>query len=109
MKDRDKGTERLDEKLSQPITRRLWIQGVACAAAGATTVGLSMNEEVLGQGQAPPLASAIRAMTAVTGARIEENWIAPTASLVGIILDYSKGLRELNLGEIEPATDFLAR
>jgi len=105
MKKSDDMAETADEKLNQPITRRLWIQSVAYAAAGASTIGLSSNVEA--QGQAPPLAPAIRAMMAVTGDQIEESWIGPTASLVGIILDYSKGLRELNLSEVEPATDFL--
>lgn len=95
------------DKSGQQITRRVWIQGVACAAAGVSTIGLLPN--VVALGQSPSLTAAIRAMTAVTGDRIEENWVGPTASLVGIILHTSKGLRELNLGEIEPATDFLVR
>ncbi len=57
--------------------------------------------------QMPSLSDVIRAMSTVTGGRIEENWVGPTATLVGIILDYSKGLREIDLGELEPPTDFL--
>jgi hypothetical protein len=107
MKNRAEAARNVDEKSSQEITRRLWIQSLACVAAGVSTLGLLSDAEVLGQ--APPLTPAIRAMTAVTGAPIEENWVGPTAFLVGIILDSSKGLRELNLGELEPATDFLVR
>ncbi len=107
MKKSDDVAETADEKSGEQMSRRIWIQSVACAAAGVSAIVLSPNVEA--QGQAPPLAPAIRAMTAVTGDQIEENWIGPPASLVGIILDYSKGLPELNMAEIEPATDFLVR
>lgn len=87
------------------ITRRLWLRGVACAAVGASAAGTPSSAGAAAE--VPPLSDVVRAMSAVTGGRIEEGWVGPTATLVGIILDYSKGLRELDLGELEPPTDFL--
>ena len=107
MKNSDAAATHADGKASQQITRRLWLQGMACTAAGVSTAGLWSDGEV--RAQAPPLPDVIRSTSAVTGEVIEENWVGPTASLVRIILEYSKGLRALDLGEIEPATDFLAR
>ncbi len=107
MNNRDAAATPADGKPSQQITRRLWLQGMACTAAGVSAASLLPDGEA--RAQAPPLADVIRSMSAVTGEVIEENWVGPTASLVRIILDYSKGLRALDLGEVEPATDFLAR
>jgi hypothetical protein len=98
-----------EEAIRQSITRRRWLQGVGCTALAISTTRLSSNVEVLAQQTTPPLANLIRAMSAVTGSEVAENWINPTASLLGIIISSSKGLREINLGELEPATDFLAR
>ncbi len=95
-----------DEEGVQPITRRLWLQGAGLAAVGAPAAGFSPRAPASPQTSALP--DVIRSMTLVTGVRIEENWIAPTASLVGIILDSTKGLRELDLGEVEPPIDSLS-
>lgn len=106
-KNRDVASRPVDEDVSQRITRRLWLQGIAC-----TTVGVSLfrfSPKVGAQAQAPPLTDVIRAMSALTGIRIEESWVGGTAALVGIILDSSRGLRELDLGETEPLNDFLLR
>jgi hypothetical protein len=100
----DSGDEAEEE--GRLLTRRLWLQGAGLAAVGASAPGFSPG--VNASPQAPALPDVIRAMTLVTGGRIEENWIGPTASLVGIILDSSKGLRQLDLGEIEPPIDSLA-
>jgi hypothetical protein len=106
-KNSDVASRMVDEDVSQRVTRRLWLQSAACTAVGASL--FSFSPKVVAQTQAPPLAYLIRAMTALTGVRIEENWIGSTAGLVGIILDSSKGMRELDLGEIEPLNDFLLR
>jgi len=107
MSDTDKVALTAVGQSGQPITRRLWLRSVACASAGISTVSLSSSVKTAAQ--APPLSDVIRSMAALTGGPVEENWVGPTASLVGIILGYSRGLRELDLGEIEPATDFLIR
>lgn len=105
MRNRHAGSGDEDGEGVQPITRRLWLQGAVLTAVGASTAGFSPRVNASPQTLALP--DVIRAMTLVTGGRIEENWIGPTASLVGIILDSSKGLRELDLGEVEPPIDSL--
>ncbi len=82
-------------------TRRLWLQGTAGAA------GMLVFSPLLAQ--QPELLEAVRKMSVMTGAELPERWAAPTASLVGVILQYSEGLREIDLGELEPATFFVAR
>ena len=48
-------------------------------------------------------------MTPVAGPPPPPAWNEPVAGLVAVIVDYSKPLRELDLGEIEPAVFFMAR
>lgn len=83
------------------LTRRLWLQGTAGAA------GMLVFSPLLAQ--QPELLEAVRKMSVMTGAELPERWAAPTASLVGVILQYSESLREIDLGELEPATFFVAR
>lgn len=83
------------------LTRRLWLQGTAGAA------GMLFFSPLLAQ--QPELLEAVRKMSVMTGAELPERWADPTTSLVGVILQYSENLREINLGEIEPATSFTAR
>jgi hypothetical protein len=59
--------------------------------------------------QQPELLEAVRKMAVMTGAELPERWATPTTSLVGVILQYSESLREIDLGELEPATFFVAR
>jgi hypothetical protein len=56
--------------------------------------------------QDPRLRDAMRQMSVMTGAELPEPWVEPTASLVGVILDYSQILRRLDLGDLEPAIHF---
>lgn len=89
-----------DEKSHQGISRRLWLHSVTL-----TTVGLSINARPLiakANQQSVPLADVVRAMSAITGQPIAEKWVNPTASLLGIILHSTKGLRDLDLGDLEP-------
>ena len=51
----------------------------------------------------------LQSMSSLTGTKLEERWIEPAATLVSVILDDSKSLRSLDLGEIEPAVTFSAR
>lgn len=83
------------------LTRRLWLQGTAGAA------GMLVFSPLLAQ--QPELLEAVRKMSVMTGAELPERWAAQTTSLVGVILQYSESLREINLGELEPATFFVAR
>ena len=88
---------------STSLTRRLWLQ----ATAGG--VGLMVCSFVPLLAQDPQLRNAIRQMVTVTGSELPERWLEPTTGLVGVILEYSKTLRALDLGEREPATFFQAR
>lgn len=83
------------------IPRRLWLQGTAGAA------GMLVFSPLLAQ--RPELLEAVRKMSVMTGAELPERWAAPTTSLVGVILQYSASLREIDLGDLEPATFFVAR
>ncbi len=84
------------------LTRRLWLQGTAGAAGSMLVFSPLLAQQ-------PELLEAVRKMSVMTGAELPERWAAPTTSLVGVILQYSKSLREIDLGELEPATFFVAR
>jgi hypothetical protein len=71
-------------------------------------VGLSALLAASVLAQDPQLLEAIRQMSVMTDSTLPERWVEPTTSLVGVILEYSKGLRELDLGQREPATFFVA-
>jgi hypothetical protein len=81
------------------VTRRIWLQGLGCSV-GLSALSISASEQ--SSTQASSMQNAVRSVTTMTGAEIPEPWVAPTALLVGIILDYSKDLRLLDLGELEP-------
>lgn len=87
----------------KPITRRSLLQG----AGGAASLSALLAASVLAQ--EPQLREAIRQMSVMTESGLSERWLEPTTGLVGVILDYSKTLRALELGEREPATFFQAR
>ena len=57
----------------------------------------------------PRLQEALRAMTPLTGTNLPEPRLAEAAPIVELLLDYSQVLRELGLGELEPAALFRAR
>ncbi len=83
------------------LSRRGWIHR---SAVGFTT--LLFGAPLLALEQA--LRTTLRSMSAVTGTQLSNEWIEPTTTLVDIILEDSKPLRSLELGEIEPATYFTA-
>lgn len=87
----------------KPITRRALLQG----AGGTGGLSALLAASVLAQ--EPQLREAIRQMSVMTESGLSEPWLVPTTGLVGVILDYSKTLRALELGEREPATFFQAR
>lgn len=47
-------------------------------------------------------------MTPMTGNELAEGRLEPTSALVGVIVAISKPLREIDLGETEPATFYVA-
>lgn len=101
---RNRGPAERESAVSrQGISRRHWLQGTACA------VGLAAVSASPLPAQDPKLLQAARAMSAMLGAELAEPWLAPTTVLVGVILDYSQILRALDLGELEPATFYVAR
>jgi hypothetical protein len=80
------------------VTRRTWLQGLGCSV-GISALALSASGQSNTQDAA--IQNAVRSLTTMTGAEIPEPWVGPTALLVGIILDYSKDLRQLDLGDLE--------
>ena len=85
----------------QDITRRSWLR-VAVMATG----GMVVAPMALAQGD--PVASAVRAMSPMTGSDLPANRVEPTSGLVGVIVALSKPLREIDLGDMEPATFYSA-
>jgi hypothetical protein len=55
------------------------------------------------------LLGATRAMSAMTGVELPEPWLEKTIPIVRLVLHYSRDLRKLDLGDIEPATFFRVR
>jgi len=84
------------------LTRRTWLQ--SSAAAGISLLTLS---DLAAQDEG--FREALRRMSLMTGAPLPASREATVALLVSIILDYSKSLRALDLGEVEPAPRFVPR
>jgi len=86
---------------SASLTRRHWL---LCGWA-LGFVGSFFIPDLLAQ-EDP--AATVRSMSWMTGAKLTDVWLQPTAGLVKIIVDDSQSLRELDLDEIEPAVIFSA-
>jgi hypothetical protein len=84
------------------FSRRAWIRG-----SGAGLAVLLAKPRLLAQDAR--VGDVLQSMSSLTGTKLEDRWVEPTATLVGVILGDSKSLRSLDLGEIEPATAFSAR
>jgi hypothetical protein len=84
------------------FSRRAWIRG-----GGAGIAVLLAKPRLLAQDT--KVGDALQSMSSLTGTKLEHRWVEPTATLVSAILEDSKSLRSLNLGEIEPALAFSAR
>jgi hypothetical protein len=95
------------EKSDRGISRRLWIHGMALTTVGISTI--ARPSPLKASQPAVPLTDVVRAMAVVTGQPVAEKWVNPTASLLGVILNSTKSLRELELGEIEPKHSCLDR
>lgn len=94
---------RIQRESRTPMTRRALLQRAGAAAALSTLSAAPLFA------QTPDLQQTIRQMSVMTDSTLPERWVEPTTSLVGVILSYSEGLRDLDLGETEPATFFVAR
>ncbi len=93
---------KVDATLASSMTRRAWLSSSATMGLGAALLASSLPA------QEPRLQGTLRSMSAMTGTELPEAWVQPTTALLGVILDDSKALRALDLGEIEPATIFVA-
>lgn len=82
--------------------RRAWVRG---SVAGFPA--LLARPQLLAQDAR--VGDVLQAMCSLTGTRLDDRWVEPTATLVSAILEDSKSLRSLDLGEIEPALAFSAR
>jgi hypothetical protein len=97
-----KASQRRDERTSNLVSRRAWMIASAASAGAMLVPGVSVAET-------PTVIDAVRAMSpALTGTQLPQTWAEPVAGLVGIILESSKSLRALDLGDVEPATAFSA-
>jgi len=83
-------------------SRRAWIRG-----SGAGLAVLLAKPQLLAQDA--KIGDVLQSMSSLTGTKLENRWVEPTAMLVNVILEDSKSLRSLDLGEIEPAITFSAR
>ena len=73
------------------FSRRAWIRG-----GGGFAVILAQPRLVA---QDTKVGDVLESMSSLTGTRLEDRWIEPTAALVSAILEDSKSLRSLDLGE----------
>lgn len=86
----------------QPVSRR------TCLNLGGMAIGLLLSsaKSLYGQEASVQITSC---MTPLAGPAPPAAWNDSVTGLVSVIVDYSKPLRELDLGEIEPAVHFIAR
>jgi hypothetical protein len=93
----------MKESASTAISsRRAWIR-----STGAGFAVLLANPRLLAQDAR--VGDVLQSMSSLTGTKLDDRWVEPTATLVSVILEDSKSLRSLDLGEIEPAITFSAR
>ena len=85
----------------QDVSRRECLRVALLASGGAIAAPLAIAQE-------GSVVSAVRAMSPMTGSDLPAARIEPTSGLVGIIVAISKPLREIDLGEMEPATFYVA-
>jgi hypothetical protein len=81
------------------LSRRAWIGGSSAGLAALLTAPRLLAQD-------PGVGAVLQLMSRLTGTKLEDRWVEPTATLVSVILEDSKSLRSLGLGEIEPATAF---
>lgn len=85
----------------QDVSRRECLRVALLASGSAIAAPLAIAQEA-------SVVSAVRAMSPMTGSDLAAARIEPTSGLVGIIVVISKPLRETDLGEMEPATFYVA-
>ena len=84
------------------VTRRDWLATATLTAAG---IGVCLPSATA---QVSALESTLKNMQSITGLPLSEKSAASVTALVGVILESSKGLRDLDLDGFEPATSFQA-
>lgn len=84
------------------LTRRKYL-GYGLVASGWLALGDSTSAQ---PASGSPLPEVTRSMLAITGAEISSERLQNATALFGVILDISKELRTIDLGEIEPAVAF---
>jgi len=84
------------------LTRRTWL-----LSSAATGISLLAPSDLAAQDES--FREALRRMAVMIGTPLPESREVTVALLVSIILGYSKSLRALDLGEIEPAMRHVAR
>lgn len=89
-------------KLGGDVTRRAWL---SCCFVSGITAGLAGSRLMA---QEDRMAATLRSMSWMTGEELQESRVQPAASLVQVILEDTRPLRELDLSDIEPATIFVA-
>jgi hypothetical protein len=85
------------------LTRRKYL-GYGLVASGWLALGGSASSAQTASGS--PLPVVTRSMLSITGAEISPERLQNATALFGVILDISKELRTIDLGEIEPAVAF---
>ncbi len=80
------------------FSRRACLMGSGAAVAALLTQPLMAQDARMG--------NLLQSMSSLTGTKLDDRWVEPTAMLVSVILEDSKPLRALELRAIEPATHF---
>ena len=90
-----------DTRIQNSLTRRDWLAITAVSTVGVCVPSLSAQEV--------SLEATLKSMEPLTGAVLSRDSLASASSLVSVIVESSKGLRGLDLLEVEPATEFQAK
>ena len=79
----------------------------ACLTSGAVALATFLASPTI-LGQDAKINALLQSMSKLTGVMLQPQFVDSTADLVGVIVDISSSIRSLDLGEIEPATTFVA-
>ncbi len=90
-------------KTHSALTRREWL---GCGLAASGWMAMSNSALWAHSASSPSLPDITRSMLAITGGGISKERLENATALFGVILDTSKELRAIDLGDLEPATMF---
>lgn len=91
------------QRSDSTLTRRKWL-GYGLVVSGWLALGNSASSAQTASDS--PLPGVTRSMLAITGAEMSQERLQNATALFGVILDISKELRAIDLGDIEPAVVF---